>query len=271
MKPKLIFPALLLILIAGFIYWQRDLFLKPGSIFGEKKLPEMVSYEPSMELMTFLERENFRSVTYNALPGDFDRVVAILKWIGDNIKGGGETASPDQKPVSLLEAAKKGQVLTNSELAIVTVALARSLGLPARVVHFAPADTASVHSVAEIFLFDQKRWVMVDPRWARIPQLGPLPIGAAEFSRERNHKDLMFMDGEHKSAADPAYSAWMSHYLYFMAFPIDQRFGSIHTGRDQILLMPKGASEPDKFLGQPVNGKLHGTTSTQTLYGFELK
>jgi hypothetical protein len=152
-----------------------------------------------------------------------------------------------------------------------TAAAARSVGLNARVVglrtrEVETTESGAGHVVGEIYLNDIKKWVMADAQWGLIPIVDGNPINAAEFAAALGKKDIKFMGSDGKVGSDARYLPWISPYLYYVAFRIDQRLDVNPRSLDQIILVPKGAKVPEKFQRNPMPGKVFPAFAVSSVY-----
>jgi hypothetical protein len=190
---------------------------------------------------------------------DYARLRRIVKWTHDRWKHSGSNMPSSFDPLTILKEAAEGQRFRCVEYAIVTAACARALGMPSRVLALKTEDveTASAnagHVVAEVWLKQFGKWVFADAQHDVIPELNGIPLNAVEFQEALVHKSpglkirtsssglFTFIKRWH-------YKKWISPYLYYFNFSIDQRF-FVQRGKripGKIMLVPKGAKKPKVF------------------------
>lgn len=234
-------------------------------------VPRIALYEPDARLTAFLDSSGFPRRKAAKLP-DADKALMVLGWAHSRWAHDGANDPKTTDPVVILQKASAGARFRCVEYSIIAVAAARALGLKARTVGLRRADvetakTGAGHVVAEIYLGDLRKWVMLDPQWARIPTASGTPLSAAEFAQAAEAgRRLAFLSPEGRARTDAKYLRWLSPYLFFIAFGVDQRFGSAKRGLDQVILVPHGSKVPEKFQGIPLPGKVHPAFSARTMY-----
>ncbi len=147
------------------------------------------------------------------------------------------------------------------EYAIVTAACARAYGMPSRVLGLKRADAETAesgagHVVAEVWIPQFNKWVIVDGQFGVIPELRGEPLNAVEFQRAlaENTKELTLRSVHERDKY--AYFDWIYPYLFYFDFNEDQRFfGKAFENESRrydpigrkIMLVPQGAANPKVF------------------------
>ena len=185
----------------------------------------------------------------------YEKLKKIVKWTHDQWEQSGSNRPSHSDPLTILKEASDGERFRCVEYAIVTAASARTLGIPSRVLALKRKDVETAqsnagHVVAEVWINELNKWIFVDAQFDAIPEVDGVPLNAIEFqdALARNTKGLVIhssSSGIHKWY----YRKWISPYLYYFDFKIDQRFFIDNSEKMQamIMLVPKGAKNPKVF------------------------
>jgi hypothetical protein len=179
---------------------------------------------------------------------DYEKVRAVSRWVRSRWEHNGQNMPQKADPLSILEEAKQGKQFRCVEYSIVLAAALNSVGIPARQLSILTEDvetkeSGAAHVVAEAYLADKKKWIMVDGQWDVIPTLNGRPLGAIEFQKAlaKNAKGLgvdTFSGVEAKGYFD-----WIAPYLFYFITKFDNRYG-VPASRKELVLVPEGAKEP---------------------------
>ena len=201
---------------------------------------------------------------------DFERVQAVCAWVHQQWKHNGRNTPQRYDPTSILQEAAQGKQFRCVEYGIVLVGALTALGIPARTLGLEMADvetrkSGAGHVLAEAWLADQHKWMLVDGQWDVIPLLNGVPLNAVELQKAL---------AEHQSGltvASPAgtstrhYSRWIQPYLYYFDTGLDGRIGGRCEPGD-LYLVPLEAPNPARFQGsEPVKNRLY-THSAAAFY-----
>ena len=186
---------------------------------------------------------------------DYEKLRKIVKWTHDQWEQSGSNRPSRSDPLTILEEASEGERFRCVEYAIVTAASARALGMPSRVLALKRKDVETAqsnagHVVAEVWLDQFNKWVFVDTQFDAIPEINGVPLNAVEFQDAiaRNTPGLVIQSSS-SGTHIWYYMKWISPYLYYFDFGIDQRFFLEESEKKQgrIMLVPKGAKNPKVF------------------------
>lgn len=182
---------------------------------------------------------------------DYARLRAVSRWARSRWEHNGQNEPTKPDPISILREAAEGKRFRCVEYAVVLSAALNSIGIPARVLALKTEDaetreSGAGHVVAEAYLSDRGKWVMVDGQWDVIPTLKGKPLNAVELQRALARRDKG-LGVDSLSGADAAkYFAWVSPYLFYFDTRFDTRFeGAQQTG--SLMLVPLGAKQPTVF------------------------
>jgi hypothetical protein len=201
---------------------------------------------------------------------DYARVQAVSRWVRGRWEHNGDNVAAPGDPISVLQQAARGQRFRCVEYAVVLAGVLQSVGVRARVLGLKTADvetraTGAGHVVAEAWLREQGRWVMVDGQWDAIPTLDGQPLDAVAFQRALAAR-APGLGVTSLSRTDPAaYFAWVGPYLHYFDVRRDQRLG-VATGAEGVMLVPLGAPRPTRFQRTGSLGPLTYTHSVADFY-----
>lgn len=201
---------------------------------------------------------------------DFDRVQVLSGWVRSQWEHNGSNEPLKSDPISILEEAKQGKRFRCVEYAIVLAGALNAVGIPARVLGLMTSDVetrefGAGHVVAEAYLSDQQKWVMVDGQWDAIPMQGDKPLSAVEFALALQDDwqalDVLSLPAESKTD----YFRWIQPYLFYFRSFLDNRIDR-KEGAPGLMLVPLGARNPTVFQIKYPLGALDYTHSPAGFY-----
>lgn len=184
--------------------------------------------------------------------GDYEKLRAVCAWVHRRWEHHGDNKPQNSDPISILQEAKQGKRFRCVEYAIVTSGCLNALGIPSRVLALKTADvqtrkSGAGHVVAEAYLRDLDKWVLVDGQWDVIPLLGETPLSAVEL-QDALAQELPSLTVSSRSAADgEAYFRWIGRYLFYFDVGLDNRYDVSERSSKKLMLVPVGADEPKVF------------------------
>jgi hypothetical protein len=204
--------------------------------------------EPDTPYLTKLRTEYGLSNIVAGKKSDYEKVRAISKWVRSQWEHNGSNMPQKPDALSILEEAKQGKQFRCVEYSIVLAAALNSVGIPARQLSILTEDvetreSGAAHVVAEAYLADMKKWIMVDGQWDVIPTLKGKPLGAVEFQHAlaANAKGLGV--DTFSGVQAKGYFEWVAPYLFYFITKFDNRYG-VTANRKELVLVPIGAKEP---------------------------
>jgi hypothetical protein len=207
------------------------------------------------------------------LPGaatDYARVQAVSRWVRSRWQHNGDNVAVPGDPISILDQAASGQRFRCVEYAVVVAGVLQSIGIRARVLGLKTSDvetraTGAGHVVAEAYLRESGRWVMVDGQWDAIPTLDGQPLDAVNFQRALAAHAPGLSVMSLSSTKPSAYFAWVGPYLYYFDASLDQRLG-VARRAGSLMLVPLGAPNPKVFQQKYSLGTMTYTSSVAAFY-----
>ena len=201
---------------------------------------------------------------------DFERIRAISRWVRQRWEHNGDNVATPSDPISILEQAAAGTRFRCVEYSIVLAGALQSLGIPARVVGLKTADvetraSGAGHVVAEAYVADRQKWVMVDGQWDAIPMLNGTPLNAVEFQHALATGDPALTVESISQTNANAYFAWVAPYLFYFDAAIDQRVG-VTRAAGSLMLVPIGAKNPTVFQRTNSIGAMTYTNNVDAFY-----
>jgi hypothetical protein len=116
---------------------------------------------------------------------DLQRATAVRRWVRREIDYGSSSSDPKAQNLAaddILRDARRGVKSPCNRLAAVFVTACVAVGLPARMVHLSTGDGWG-HFVAEVWLRDRRRWVMMDPSLNYFALLDGAPLDTLAIHR----------------------------------------------------------------------------------------
>ncbi|GAA3935974.1 transglutaminase-like domain-containing protein [Hymenobacter algoricola] len=201
---------------------------------------------------------------------DLAKVQAVCTWVHNRWVHDGRGQAKKADPISILHDADMGQQFQCVEYSIVVVGTLTALGIPARPLYLKTADVetrreGAGHAVAEAWLRDQQKWVMVDGQWDVVPMLNDTPLNAVELQAALVNKTPGLHVVTSSNTKAKAYFSWVSDYLYYFDTVLDTRFG-VKTSPSGLMLVPKGAKNPTIFQHGKAISRMRYTHSVGTFY-----
>lgn len=226
--------------------------------------------EPGGAYLTRLREQYRLDEVVAGRGGDYERVRAVSRWVRSRWEHNGSNEPQRPDPLSILEEAARGKRFRCVEYAAVLAAALDALGIPARVLALKTEDvetraSGAGHVVAEAYLADLHKWVMVDGQWDVIPTLRGRPLNAVELQRAlARQPEGLGVDSFSGTTAEK-YFAWVAPYLFYFDTKFDSRFEGAENGYS-LMLVPVGAKEPQVFQRKWGIGKMVYTHSLRAFY-----
>lgn len=183
---------------------------------------------------------------------DYDKVREISAWAHGLWEHQGDEQVDTSDPITLILQAREGKAFRCVEYAIVIAACLSAVGIPSRTLGLMMRDvetrsSSAGHVVAEAYLKDLGKWIMVDGQWDAIPLLEGSPLNAVELQRAIAAKAPSLSIGTSSGTEARRYLAWVKPYLFYFSIYADLRAGERGWREQQVILVPVGAQEPRVF------------------------
>lgn len=216
------------------------------------KLPQsFVRHAPGDAYLRRLREEYALEQVVAGVRDDYAKVRAVSRWVRSRWEHNGSNEPTKPDPISILREASEGKRFRCVEYAVVLSAALNAVGVPARVLALKTEDvetreSGAGHVVAEAYLADRKKWVMVDGQFDVIPTLRGKPLNAVELQRALSRGAKGLGVDSLSGASAEKYFAWVAPYLFYF----DTKFDSRHEGAQSnvsLMLVPVGAKQPAVF------------------------
>lgn len=201
---------------------------------------------------------------------DLGRARALCRWVHFRLSHDGRKQFQSQDPFAILKAAMLGEQVQCVEFGLVLAAAFNAVGIPARPLYLKSEDvqtraSAAGHALAEAWLPDLGKWVMVDSQADIIPMRGATPLNALELQQAlaTNAPDLSVLTSTDSKAR--SYFKWVNKYLFYFDTVMDNRYG-VKSGRTGLMLVPVGAHKPVVFQRTEAIHNMRYTNSAATFY-----
>lgn len=207
---------------------------------------------------------------------DLEKVKKILAWTNKQWKHNGSNEPSKSDALTILEEVKQGKNFRCVEYGIVSAAALNSIGLKARVVGLKTKDvetraSGAGHVVAEVYLNDYDKWVFIDGQWNVLPVVEDVPLNAVEFQDAivNNFEELDLTNIPKEFIKN--YTDWIFPYLYYIDVDFDNlnrldKKAVMVDGKRKLMLVPKGAKNPEIMQRKFKIDYCHYTNSTADIY-----
>jgi len=183
---------------------------------------------------------------------DFDRAVAITRWVSNLWQHDGANQPEKDDPEFILnEVINGGKRFRCVEYATVVHGCLAALDVTARCLALKTEDaetreSGAGHLVVEVYLGEHNKWVFIDTQWGVIPMIDGVPLNAVELAEclKSGSVPEIIQLGEPCDSQD--YFDWVEEYLFFYNY----KFWQEHDGHGEpktIMLVPDGVTPPTVF------------------------
>ena len=242
--------ALLLLIAIGFNLGTEP--LRWSETYSTTSDPWVRVHHPGEEAPNRMREDYLPAELVTARGSEIEVTLALAGWVNGLWSHSGSNTPSDPSPFTILDEARTGARFRCVEYTTIMVAAAQSLGIPARSVGLktkraAAARSGAGHIVAEVWLSDMGKWVMVDPQTAYVPVLDGLPLNAVELQQSLVEQPwsvgILSASGRVPRASAFQYLTWLAPYLYHFDTNADQRVYDNPEDRsgNALMLIPAGA------------------------------
>ncbi len=191
-------------------------------------------------------REDYRLLSRIAgAATDLQRTALLSAWVSGLWVHDPEGIPLRNDPLSILWEAAEGGRFRSPEYAQVLSGALQAVAIPVRFITMHELhieQTVTSHVVCEAYMRDLQKWVMVDPRWNRIPLYGGKPLSAYEFQQ------YMISDPRgityYQQERDIRYTRWIRNYLYYLHTNQDCRLNTESYAYKNLMLVPANLPVP---------------------------
>lgn len=157
------------------------------------------------------------------------------------------------------------------EYSIVISGCLNALGIPSRVLALKTEDVetrklGAGHVVAEAYVRDPDKWILIDGQWDVIPLLNGIALNALELQQAfaQNKPGLDIHSGSQSKPTE--YFKWVRPYLFYLDVSLDNRVGIADRSGARLMLVPVGAKKPTVFQREFPIGEMLYTHSVRAFY-----
>lgn len=180
---------------------------------------------------------------------DYEIVLSVNNYVASLWRHNGWNVPKKNDPISILNEVAKGEEFRCVEYGIVTVGFLNSIGITARVVSLKTKDVETRkyyagHVVAEAYLTDLKKWVMIDSNYGVVPAQNGNPLSIYELQQvifSDGKIDELSSDYSGQLSTIKEYVNWIKAYLFYFNTVIEEG-NSLN-----MMLVPIGATKPSIF------------------------
>ena len=241
--------------------------------FSEKPDPQKVAFRRSDADDPYLGKLRTQFELEDVVAGDesdYARVRSICEWVRGRWEHNGDNEPKKSDPISILEEAAGGKRFRCVEYAIVVAGALEAIGIPARVLALKTEDvetrpSGAGHVVAEAWLAEKKKWILIDGQFDVIPTLDGEPLNAVELQRALAAKKKGLGVDSLSGTKAENWFRWVAPYLYYFDTAFDRRHG-VTRSPGALMLVPIGAKNPTVFqVKYPISNMTY-TGSVPTFY-----
>jgi hypothetical protein len=210
---------------------------------------------------------------------DLGKVLAVINWTHSQWTHNGSNQPSKNDALTILKEAKEGKSFRCVEYGIVSKTALEALNYKARVIAFKTKDvettkTGAGHVLAEVWIPQFNKWVLIDGQFNIMPMLNNVPLNAVEFQQaiaENKNFQLIDMNGEVSRKRRKKYLSFIFDYLYYLDVKFDNRYiptseQLMYKGKSSLMLVPLGAKEPTIFQLKNLLNYLFYTNSIKDFY-----
>jgi hypothetical protein len=207
--------------------------------------------DPTDPYLTRLRNDYRLGRLADSSASDYETVRVVCAWVRGQWEHNGVNEPAKSDPISILEEAGEGRQFRCVEYAIVLSGALNALGIPSRVLALKTRDvetrpSGAGHVVAEAYLDDIDKWIMVDGQWDVIAASDGTPLNAVELRKALAEGDSLLGVDSFSNTEAGEYFDWILEYLFYFSVNLDNRVG-VETEPDQLMLVPIGAKNPTIF------------------------
>ncbi len=176
---------------------------------------------------------------------DLERSALLSGWVNSLWEHDPDSAASRQDPLTILWEAEEGKQFRGIEYSVVLSGALQSIAIPTRFINMHGRDienTTESHVAVEAYMRDMQRWILIDPRWNRIPLYEGSPLSAYELQEvmSRDPRGLSFYQVDR----DRRYTRWIREYLYYMHTNQDCRLNTEVFTFKNLMLVPTNLPIP---------------------------
>lgn len=221
-------------------------------------------------------REDYRLLARIAgASSDLQRTAMLSSWVNSLWEHDPGGVPQRSDPLAILWEAAEGGRFRSPEYAQVLSGALQAVAIPVRFITMHKLNiekTAETHVVCEAYLRDLQKWVMIDPRWNRIPLYGGKPLSTYEFQQymAADPRGITYYQQER----DIRYTRWIRDYLYYLHTNQDSRLNTESYVYKNLMLVPTNLPVPRYY--SPYHRELgyllsENTSITRDPYYFNAK
>lgn len=209
---------------------------------------------------------------------DTEKALLIMDWTHHQWEHNGSNTPSKPDALTILAEARQGKKFRCVEYGTVLSSALLSVGMKARQVGLQTRDVEKTrlgagHVLAEVWLADLGKWALIDGQFNLMPTRDGVPLNAVELQNaivQKQPFQLVNKTGVVDEKTQKRYLGFIPHYLYFINTTFDKRFTPerrlLFNGKNNLMLVPKGAQPPTVFQRKSPMNYLYYTNSLQDFY-----
>lgn len=220
---------------------------------------QLQPFSPDIDIYRSLrEAANLDAVIAN-VSTEIDQLLALTDYV-HHLADGKTRAKPiTSNAFDVFQALQNNERVAEGEDAYLLSAMLQSLGFQARTVFLMTNDAEVTkrkagHYITEVWIAEQSRWAMADPRYNLVPMIGEFVLNAVDLQasiiNNRPYR-LVSKSGEFTEKQRAAYMHFIPHRLFYFASALDQRIAPdephLFGEYAYMLLVPLEVEIPEYF------------------------
>ena len=199
--------------------------------------------------------------------------IKLTDYTHNQWKHNGNNTPTKFEGLTILEEAKRGKQFRCVEYSILLTELLNASNIPARQIGLKTKNvetqkTGAGHVAVEYFDEKLQKWIYADAQFNVIAFKDGTPLSSVEL-QEAIKNDAKITVSNQSSKHVNKFKNWIGKYLYYFDTAFDQRVKNedrfSYNGKTKLMLVPKGAKEPQKF---QINSEIKNVIYTNSLAEF---
>lgn len=276
MKKLQINHLLSLIICLLLIFSRANEALAQSSLYNEQEQGDTYPFiwsDPDSPYLTEFRVKYALDEKVAGCESDYEKAQAVVSWVSSLWKHHGSNIPQKSDPLSILEEVEGGKRFRCVEYSIVAAGALNALGIPARTVGLRTKYVETElwgagHVVAEAYLKDLGKWIMIDGQWGVIPILNGTPLSAFELGQALMNQATGLDVYSDYGVDKESFFNWIEPYLYYIVVSFDNRIGlepEEYAG-GVLMFVPERAIRPERFQIKPMNEHVIYTYYAHELY-----
>lgn len=192
---------------------------------------QLQPYSAEIDIYRSLREEANLDSVLSDTSTSLDRLLALNDYVFQLASGKTKARAVTSNAFDTFLDLREGKNIAEGEEAYLLTAMLQATGMQARTVFLMTNDAEVTkrkagHYITEVWIPEQQRWAMADPRFNLVPMIGEFVLNAVDFQASIiNNRPYRFVSksGEFSEKERVAYLRFIPHLLFYFASALDQR------------------------------------------------